>query len=125
MPTHVPHWLSQAEEFLRTYALTPVRLRDVAAEVGVHPVYCARAFRQAVGCTISTYVHVLRLLDAGRLILNEKRSLDEVALQAGFTDQAHFTRICSRILGFTPGRLQRLWKELLANPSGSFHSRHL
>src|SRR5262245_10784152 len=107
-PTRTPPWLARAKEFLEAYAHTPVRLRDVAAEVRVHPVYCARAFRQATGSTVSTYVHILRLLDAGRLILDEGRPLAEAALRAGFADQAHFTRTCSRVLGFTPGRLRRV-----------------
>jgi AraC family transcriptional regulator len=117
-PARAPRWLGRAEEFLRAYFRTPVRLRDVAAEVGVHPAYCARAFRRATGCTVSAYVRALRLLDAGRLVLDEGRCLADVALRAGFADQAHFTRACSRTLGFTPGRLRRLRRELLAEPAG-------
>jgi AraC-like DNA-binding protein len=100
-----------------------VRLRDVAAEVGVHPVYCARAFRRATGCTVSAYVQRLRLLGAGRRILDEGRPLAEAALGAGFADQAHFTRTCSRALGFTPGRLRRVRQAWLAGPAGSTRSR--
>jgi AraC family transcriptional regulator len=118
-----PHWLSRAREFLEASADTPVRLRDVAAEVGVHPVYCARAFRRATGCTVSAYVQRLRLLGAGRRILDEGRPLAEAALGAGFADQAHFTRTCSRALGFTPGRLRRVRQAWLAGPAGSTRSR--
>jgi AraC family transcriptional regulator len=123
-PTRTPPWLARAKEFLEAYAHTPVRLRDVAAEVGVHPVYCARAFRRGTGCTVSAYVHILRLLDAGRLILDEGRPLAEAALRAGFADQAHFTRTCSRTLGFTPGRLRRVRQALFAEPAGSTRSRN-
>jgi AraC family transcriptional regulator len=112
----VPHWLPRAREFLAAAAQTPVRLRDVAAEVGIHPVYCARAFRRATGCTVSAYVHTLRLLDAGRQILHEGRPLADAALRAGFADQAHFTRTCSRALGFTPGRLRRVRQALATKP---------
>ena len=119
-----PHWLSRAKEFLEAYAHTPVRLRDVAAEVGVHPVYCARAFRRATGSTVSSYVQILRLLEAGRLILDQRRPLAEVALRAGFADQAHFTRTCSRELGLTPGRLRRVRRALYAEPAGSTRSRN-
>jgi AraC family transcriptional regulator len=123
-PTRAPHWLSRAKEFLEASAHTPVRLRDVAAEVGVHPVYCARAFRRATGCTVSTYIQILRLLDAGRLILDVGRPLAEAALRAGFADQAHFTRTCSRALGFTPGQLRRARHALFAEPAGSNRSRN-
>lgn len=118
-----PRWLPRAKEFLHAHASSPVGLRDVAAAAGIHPVYCARAFRRAVGCTVSTYLRALRLLDAGRLILEEKSSLADVALRVGFADQAHFTRSCSRDLGFPPGRLQQMRRQLFPTATGSSRSR--
>lgn len=118
-PKRAPRWLPRAEELLRSNLADPVGLRDVAAEVGVHPVYCARAFRRAVGCTVTEYLRALRLLEAGRLILGGRQGLAEIALAAGFADQAHFTRTCSRELGFTPGRLQRMRKQLFPGSSRS------
>lgn len=104
-----PQWIKRAEEFLREHACTPgASLREVAADAGMHPVYCARAFRRALGCTVSTYIQALRLAEAGRLIMDRRCTLAEVALRVGFADQAHLTRMCSRQLGFTPGRLQRM-----------------
>jgi AraC family transcriptional regulator len=123
-PRRGPRWMTRARELLEATAHTPVRLRDVAAEVGVHPVYCARAFRRATGYTVSAYVQNLRLLDAGRRILDEGRQLAEAALHAGFADQAHFTRTCSRALGFTPGRLRRVRQTFLAGAPGSTRSRN-
>ncbi len=111
LTARTPPWLARATEFLAASSDRSVRLRDVAVEVNVHPVYCARAFRRAIGCTVSTYLQVLRLLAAGRLILDGRQSLVEAALRAGFSDQAHLTRTCSRVLGFTPGRLKRLRQE--------------
>jgi AraC family transcriptional regulator len=122
-PGRAPRWLPRAQELLRSNLANPVGLRDVAAEVGVHPVYCARAFRRAVGCTVTEYLRALRLLEAGRLILGGKQGLAEIALSAGFADQAHFTRTCSRELGFTPGRLQRMRKQLFPEAAGSSRSR--
>jgi AraC family transcriptional regulator len=123
-PERAPRWLPRAKEFLREHLHTPVGLREVAAEVGVHPVYCARAFRRAAGCTVSAYLRALRLLDAGQLILGEEDRLAEVALRVGFADQAHFTRAWSRDLGFTPGRLRRMRKELFPDAAGSSCSRN-
>jgi AraC-like DNA-binding protein len=107
-PTLAPHWLARAEEYLRTRYREPVRLNDLASELGIHPVYCCRALRRALGCPMTTYVRLLRLLEAGRLTLTEDQPLVEVAARAGFADQAHFTRTVSRTLGITPARLRRL-----------------
>lgn len=106
--TRAPRWLARAEEYLRTHYREPVRLSDLAAELGIHPVYCCRAFHRAVGCTVTAYVRLLRLTEAGRLALAEDQPLAQVAAHAGFADQAHFTRTLSRAVGMTPARLRRL-----------------
>jgi AraC family transcriptional regulator len=103
-----PRWLARAEEYLRAHYQEPVRLRKLADELGIHPVHCCRAFHRAFGCTITAYIRLLRLIEAGRLALGEDQPLAEVAARAGFADQAHFTRTLSRALGITPARLRRL-----------------
>jgi AraC family transcriptional regulator len=118
-PARAPRWLARAEEFLRVRAHTPVSLRDVAAEVGVHPVYCSRAFRRAVGRTVTEYVVELRLVEAGRQILGEDRPLAVIAPGAGFSDQPHLTRRLSRAVGLTPGRLRRVRRAWFAGPAAA------
>jgi AraC family transcriptional regulator len=115
-PTGVraPRWLAHAEEYLRTHYRERVRLHDLAGELGIHPVYCCRAFRCALGCTITAYIRLLRLIEAGRLALAEDQPLAVVAAHAGFADQAHFTRTLSRALGITPARLRRVRQEWYA-----------
>lgn len=128
MPTplaQAPAWLSRAKDYLHAHASAGVRLTEVAAEVSVHPVYCARAFRKAVGCTVMEYVRVLRLIDAGRLILENGLSLAEVAARTGFADQAHLTRACTRLLHAAPGRLRRSLRDLWSSPAGSSGSRRV
>jgi AraC family transcriptional regulator len=99
-----PAWLRRAEDFLRTYFREPVSLRDAAREAGVHPVYLARVFRRRNGRSVSGYLTLLRLAEAGRLVL-EGASLVEASHAAGFSDQAHFSRRFSRECGFSPKKL--------------------
>jgi AraC family transcriptional regulator len=116
VPTRPLRWLSRAEEFLRTHSRESVRLGEVAAEVGLHPVYFCRAFRRVIGCTVTEYVRVLRLIDAGEMTWSERCTFAEIAIQLGFADQAHFTRTFSRAFGFSPRQLQRFRKESFVKP---------
>jgi AraC-like DNA-binding protein len=97
----MPGWFSKAEDFMQASFRDPISLRDVADEVGVHPVYLARVFRRVRRCTVSEYLRMLRLTEAGRLVL-QGASLAQAAYAAGFADQAHFSRCCSATLGFSP-----------------------
>jgi AraC family transcriptional regulator len=118
-----PPWLRRAEEFLRSSFQLPISLRSVAREAGVHPVYCARVFRRVCGCSVGTYLRRLRLIWAGQLVLCDGRSLSDAAYGAGFADQAHYTRWCSRALGFPPTTLGRIRRGLGMDVKGFNRSR--
>jgi AraC-like DNA-binding protein len=67
----------------------------------------ARQFR--VMCGTSPYRYLLmRRLDFAREQLAPSRSLVEVALEAGFADQAHFSRMFKATFGITPTRYRAL-----------------
>jgi AraC family transcriptional regulator len=104
----VPPWLARGEEFLRAHFRSPISLSQAAREAGVHPVYFARVFRRRHGCPVSAYVRALRLTAAGEAIVGGSQPLAQVACGAGFADQAHLTRWFARVIGVSPGALQRL-----------------
>lgn len=105
-----PPWLLRARELVHESPLTPLRVRDVAAEVGVHPVYLTKAFRERWGTSLGTYQRRRRLeWAASRLVAGEP--VAEVAHRAGFADQAHFTRAFKRFSGRTPGRFRATARE--------------
>jgi AraC family transcriptional regulator len=99
-----PRWLPRALDFLHARFRDAVSLRDVALEAGVHPVYLARIFRRRHGCNVSEYLRTLRLAEAARLVV-QGAPLALAAHAAGFADQAHLCRSCSRAVGFSPKRL--------------------
>lgn len=101
----IPPWLDRARELVHDSPLTPLRVRDVAAQVGVHPVYLTKAFRERFGTSLGVYQRRRRLeWAASQLAAGEP--VAEVALRAGFADQAHFTRAFKRFSGRTPGRFR-------------------
>jgi AraC family transcriptional regulator len=108
-----PRWLRTAEDLLRARFRESIGLRHVAREAGVHPVYLARVFRRRHGCSVGEFLRVLRLVEAGRLVL-QGASLVQAAHAVGFADQAHFSRCFSAAFGFTP---KGLWpaRALLEN----------
>jgi AraC family transcriptional regulator len=100
-------WLSNVVELLCERTPQAPSLGELAAEAGVHPGHLARAFRQAFGVTVCEYSRSLRL-DWAAAQLEGDASLAQVALEAGFADQSHFTRAFRRYVGVTPGRYREL-----------------
>ena len=82
-----------------------VTMKAAARVAGLSPDHFGEVFRSAVGCTPHQYLVQCRLRHARRLIASEghRRSLAEIALAAGFADQAHLTRHFQRVFGQAPG----------------------
>src|SRR5207244_11521856 len=97
-----PHWLSQAHELIKSSFLEHLRLSDIAAAVGVHPVTLAREFRHQYDCTVGEMVRRERIGFACRELLKPQESLADIAITAGFYDQSHFARTFKKLIGITP-----------------------
>jgi AraC family transcriptional regulator len=100
-------WLVDAEELLRTRIGDSIGLSELAAAVGVHPTHLARAFRARYGVSVGDYGRRVRLAWATTQIATGGRPLTEIAAEAGFADQSHFTRLFKSYVGVTPGRFRQ------------------
>jgi AraC family transcriptional regulator len=101
-----PSWLSVAEELLRARVGDCVRLGELAAAVGEPPVQVARAFRAHYGVSVGEYGRRLRVEWAAAELASGNTPLAEIAAEAGFADQSHFTRLFKRYVGTTPAQFR-------------------
>jgi AraC family transcriptional regulator len=102
-----PRWLSQARTLLHDRYRDQLRLAEVAGVVGVHPVHLARVFRLKYGTPVGAYVRGLRLTWAAARLTDSEDTIAQIALEAGFFDQSHFTRMFRRQFGLTPQAYRR------------------
>lgn len=106
-----PRWLARVRERLHAEFADPPGLAPLAEEAGVHPVHLAGAFRRHFRCTAGEYVRRRRVDWAAQQLSRTAAPLAEVALEAGFADQSHFSRTFKRLVGFTPAAYRRLMRE--------------
>jgi AraC family transcriptional regulator len=99
-----PSWLKSAEELLRAQLGDYVGLTELADAVGVHPAHLARAFRAHYGVSVGEYGRRLRLASAATEVARSDTPLAQIAVEAGFADQSHFTRLFKAYVGVTPAR---------------------
>jgi AraC family transcriptional regulator len=97
-----PLWLERARELVHARYRENLQIAEIAEAVGVHPIRLARAFRAHYHLPLATYMRRLRLDWAAGQLLDSTDSLASIALQAGFSDQSHFTRAFKRHSGRTP-----------------------
>jgi AraC-like DNA-binding protein len=98
--------VERGRDFLRS-RLTVVQSSEVEAVTGLDRYQFARQFHAVYGTSPYRY-SVMRRLDVARDWLRDPRPLAQTALEAGFADQAHFTRAFKAAFGMTPGRYLKL-----------------
>jgi AraC family transcriptional regulator len=108
-------WLIAARELVHDQFNVTLSLAQIAEAVGVHPVHLAREFKREFGSTVGNYVRQLRVDFVSRRLSSDV-ALSDLALQAGFADQSHLTRVFKRLTGRTPRELRALRQS--ASPVG-------
>jgi AraC family transcriptional regulator len=102
----VPAWLPGVRDRLEAEFLQGLSLTVLAEGVARHPVYVARAFRKFYGCSPGEFARRLQVELAADLLRNTDAAASSIALEAGFADQSHFTRVFKRQIGETPTRFR-------------------
>jgi AraC-like DNA-binding protein len=99
--------LTRARQYLDTQKTRVVHSVELEAVTGLTRYELARQFRLMCGTSPYRYL-LMRRLDFARHQLTQDRSLVEVALDAGFADQAHFSRMFKATFGITPALYRAL-----------------
>lgn len=98
--------LARARDYLDS-CCSVVRSSELEAVAGLSRFELARQFKALFGTSPYRY-SLQRRLDFARQELQRGEPMVQVALDAGFADQAHFTRMFASIYGMPPGRYARL-----------------
>jgi AraC-like DNA-binding protein len=99
----------RAEEMLRAGLAGGVHLDAVARECNMSVSQFGRTFKKTTGLTPHRWLVARRIERAKQLLLGSDLPLAEIALDCGFSEQSHFTRTFTRLIGTSPGewRAQR------------------
>lgn len=102
-----PGALRRVRELMERRLTEKLQLPELAAAAGVSKCHFARAFKQSVGHPPHQYLMLRRIAVAAELIKATDRSLTEISLDIGCSDQSHFSRMFARITGETPRDYRR------------------
>lgn len=89
----------------------PLPISDIAARLKVSTRQLERLFQAVMGLRPAAFYRTLRLRYARWLLDNTDRSVTDIALEAGFSDCAHFSRQFKAIHGFTPSNSRAFYAE--------------
>lgn len=84
-----------------------VTLAELALACGLSRGHFSLAFRQSVGCPPHRWLLLQRLERAMHLMVASDKSLCEIAIETGFSDQSHLTRAFSQYVETSPAAWRR------------------
>jgi AraC family transcriptional regulator len=110
-----PLWLRETRDLLHDRFRETITLDELGRLAGVDPAHLARSFRKHYRCTVGEYQRRLRIEYASRQLSETRTSILNIALAAGFADQAHFSRTFRNHTGLTPAKFRSAfgWKGIV------------
>lgn len=99
---HPDELITQIQFWMRTNLSTSSSLSTVANKFNISQRTLTRRFKAATGVNPSEYWQKLRLESAQDLLSSSNLSIQEIAFQVGFHDQANLTRLFKNTLNLTP-----------------------
>jgi AraC family transcriptional regulator len=84
-----------------------IHIQDLSAVARRSPAHFSRKFKLAVGESPHAYLVSRRLERACYLMMSSSASLSEIALNVGFSDQAHLCRLFRQAFGQSPASWRR------------------
>ena len=111
-PERVPQWLLRLRDRIEEEFAHLPPLAEMARKLDVHPGHMSRAFRRQFGCTIGEYARRRKIVYCCEQLCRYQASLCDIASSAGFSSQAHMSRVFRLETALTPAQFRRLHRRM-------------
>lgn len=99
--------LTSLVEYIDGHLRIAPSLGDLATRVGLSQSHFAKKFRQSAGLSVHRFINQRRVNASLELLKAEGSTIAGVALDLGFSNQSHFTRVFGDLTGLTPARYRK------------------
>lgn len=99
--------IRKAFQYIETHYKEKLSLQEVADHVYLSRSYLSKEFQKSAGVSFADHLRTLRLNEAMKLLRNSEKSINEIALESGFSNINTFISNFHEVYGCTPGVWRR------------------
>jgi len=89
------------------YSSKTLSVQEIAGVCYMNPAYLGQLFKKRMGCSITDFIHDVRIEQAKRLLVETDQNIELIANQTGFKDRSYFCKIFKKKTGLRPGEYKK------------------
>ena len=93
-----------SEYIMEHYQDQSLSINMLGEKFGLTPHYLSKLFKEQTGKTLLDFIHLVRLDHAKEMLVSRDRTVEEIAIEVGYTNRVTFTRAFKKYFGMTPGK---------------------
>lgn len=99
--------VQKARRYIEKHLTDSINVENTALEIGVHPDYLSRVFKQHMGMSFTDYVKLRRVNVSKYMLLESDASCTEIATFLGFASGSHYISAFKKFTNMTPGEYRK------------------
>ena len=99
--------LAIVDEFIMENLEENITIEELAIEVNMSKYYFLREFKKFTGNTPYQHIIDMKISEAKRMLANSNKSISEITLALGFSDQSHFSNTFKRFMRMSPASFRK------------------
>ena len=103
----LPSLAERAKDYMAAHFADEISLLEVARECGLSRSHFSKTFKVATGLTPHQWRQGYRVERAKALLRDTAMDIADIAMDCGFADQSHLTRVFAHRVGESPGKWRR------------------
>lgn len=102
-------YIAYTLNYIQKHYTTKILQEDIALQLHISIRYLSKLFKSYMGVTLSNYINIYRINRSIKLMQDTDLTLTEIALQVGFKDSQHYSKVFMNIINATPSHYRKIY----------------
>jgi AraC-like DNA-binding protein len=98
-------------KYLNSNYANKISLQSLCEVFFISESYLSRTFKKVTGFNIISYLNIIRIKEAQKLLINSNKNITEIAYKVGYDSVTHFERVFKSITSISPLKYRRINKK--------------